>query len=256
VAVRAQPIESDPMRFYVGLHQPSDAKHLPRAFISANRLIRRRRTLGCPNWIMDSGAFTEISTHGHYRSSVESYARLINRWSFYSAGLDAAVSQDFMCEPFILERTGLTVEQHQQLTIERYDALKQLVRSAYLMPVLQGYAATDYVAHIGMYGDRLEADSWVGIGSICKRNTSVAEVEGIVMAIRTRRPDLRLHGFGLKTTALYSALVRDALYSADSMAWSFAARRQGRNRNDWREACKFAQRIERMPVQLNLLSLI
>jgi hypothetical protein len=35
-----------------------------------------------------------------------------------------------------------------------------------------------------------------------------------------------LHGFGIKTTSLLWADVRDNLYSADSMAWSFAARMQ------------------------------
>lgn len=34
--------------------------------------------------------------------------------------------------------------------------------------------------------------------------------------------------------------VREFLYSADSMAWSFAARKQGRSANDWREAARFA----------------
>lgn len=36
-----------------------------------------------------------------------------------------------------------------------------------------------------------------------------------------------------------SAQLDVALHSADSMAWSFAARRQGRNANDWREAMRW-----------------
>jgi hypothetical protein len=50
-----------------------------------------------------------------------------------------------------------------------------------------------------------------------------------------------------------SALVRDCLYSADSMAWSFAARKRGGNANDVREAIRFAHRIQSMPVQGNLM---
>jgi ribosomal protein L11 len=46
----------------------------------------------------------------------------------------------------------------------------------------------------------------------------------ILKAIKAERPDLRLHGFGIKTTALSWEEVRDNLESADSMAWSFAAR--------------------------------
>ncbi|MGX7709153.1 hypothetical protein [Methylobacterium sp. Gmos1] len=42
---------------------------------------------------------------------------------------------------------------------------------------------------------------------------------------------------------LLHAGVRELLYSADSMAWSFAARRQGRNGNDPAEAHRFVERV-------------
>jgi hypothetical protein len=72
------------------------------------------------------------------------------------------------------------------------------------------------------------------------------QIERILAHIKWHRPDLRLHGFGLKATALASCIVRECLHSADSMAWSFAARREGRDRNSWREAAAFNQRIEAM----------
>lgn len=235
------------MKFYTGLHQPSDARHFERAFISVNRLNGHRtrtKPLGCGEWIMDSGAFTEISTHGYYRTSVEDYAREINRWAFPGSGLVAAVAQDFMCEPWIVKKTGLTVSIHQLHTVERYDALARLAPGVYIMPVLQGYAAADYLRHLQMYGDRLAHGAYVGVGSVCKRNASIATIEQILSAIKQARPDLRLHGFGLKLTALSSPLVRELLYSADSMAWSLSARKQGRSGNDYREALAFARRIE------------
>lgn len=236
--------------FYVGLHQPSDAQHFERAFVSVNRLRGRRKPVGAREWIMDSGAFTEIATHGCYRQGVESYAAEVNRWAYPGSGLVAAVAQDWMCEPWMVAKTGLSVAAHQRLTIERYDALLPLVRGVYVMPVLQGYLAADYLLHLDMYGDRLAPGAYVGVGSVCKRNTNVGAIEGILLAIKRARPDLRLHGFGLKSTALGSALVRDALHSADSMAWSFSARRQGRNANDWREARRWVDRIEGQPVQM------
>ncbi|MFG1332044.1 hypothetical protein V5F41_12430 [Xanthobacter autotrophicus] len=240
----------DHLRLYVGLHQPSDAQHFDRAFISVNRLRGRKKAVAAGEWIMDSGAFTEIATHGRYRTGVEEYAAEIGRWAHPGSGLVAAVAQDWMCEPWIVEKTGLSVEAHQRLTIERYDALLLLVRGVYVMPVLQGYAVADYLRHLAAYGGRLGSGAYVGVGSVCKRNVNVASVEGILLAIQRARPDLRLHGFGLKATALSSALVRDALYSADSMAWSFAARRQGRNANDWREARRWADGIAAQSVQL------
>jgi hypothetical protein len=87
----------------------------------------------------------------------------------------------------------------------------------------------------------------VGVGSVCKRNANAGTIEGILSAIKAARPDLRLHGFGLKLTALASAAVRDFLESADSMAWSYSARKQGRSANDWREAMAFTQKINRPP---------
>lgn len=240
------------MKFYVGLHQPSDARHFDRAFISVNRLRRRRKAVMAGAWIMDSGAFSEISTNGRYRQGAEDYAAEINRWSYEGSGLVAAVAQDYMCEPWIVAKTGLSVVEHQRLTIERYDALRPLVTGVYVMPVLQGYTVSDYLCHLDMYGDRLAFGAYVGVGSVCKRNVKVGEIESILLAIKRRRPDLRLHGFGLKATSLSSAVVRDALESADSMAWSFAARRQGRNANDWREAARWTSRIHQQPVQMSL----
>lgn len=235
--------------FYVGLHQPSDAPHVERAFISVNRVRGRLKPVAAAEWIMDSGAFTELATHGCYRHGVEEYAAEVNRLATINPGLIAVVSQDWMCEGWMLDKTGLTVADHQRLTIERYDALLALIRSVYLMPVLQGYRVHEYLAHIDQYGERLKPGMLVGVGSVCKRNGNPQAIEAVLTAIKIKRPDLRLHGFGLKTTALGSGLVRECLDSADSMAWSFAARRQGRNANDWREAVAFAATIDAMPVQ-------
>lgn len=241
------------MMFYVGLHQPADAQHFDRSFISVNRVRRRKKPVPARSWIMDSGAFTEIATHGEYRHGVEEYAAVIRRWAYEGSGLVAAVAQDWMCEPWIVEKTGLSVPEHQRLTIERYDALRACdTGGVYIMPVLQGYSPADYVSHIKQYGDRLPQGAWVGVGSVCKRNGDPAAIEDVLMAIKAVRPDLRLHGFGLKTTALASGLVRALLWTADSMAWSFAARKQGRNGNDWREARRFVSRIETMVVQGHL----
>jgi hypothetical protein len=241
------------MRFFIGLHQPSDAQHFDAAFVSVNRLRGRRGSFKVGDWIMDSGAFTEISTHGYWRSNASDYAEEIKRWS-KNGNLLAAVAQDYMCEPFILAKTGKTITEHQQLTVGRYkDLIACDTGGIYVMPVLQGFAPADYVAHIRMYGDALRHGAWVGVGSVCKRNGDARAIEAVLLAIKRERPDLLLHGFGLKTTALGSGLVRSLLHTADSMAWSFAARKQGGNANCWREAAKFLNRIEKMPVQYQLL---
>lgn len=240
------------MRFFTGLHQPADARQFDAAFISVNRLRSRRSGFPVGDWIMDSGAFTTILKHGGYPESVNAYAAQIKRWAT-NGRLLAAVAQDFMCEEHMLKITGKTIAEHQQLTIERFDALAACdVGGVTIMPVLQGYAPGDYVSHIEMYGDRLAAGMWVGVGSVCKRNGDPYAVERVLLAIANRRPDLRLHGFGLKSTALSSWLVTELLYTADSMAWSYAARREGRNSNDWREAKAWTARIDTRPMQYGL----
>jgi hypothetical protein len=242
------------MRFFTGLHQPSDARHFDAAFISVNRLRDRKSPLTCGDWIMDSGAFTEISTHGRYRHEVAEYAAEIRRWATNGSGrLLAAVAQDWMCEPWIVAKTGLSVAEHQRRTVERFDQLRaEDTAGVYVLPVLQGYEPEDYLAHLDAYGDRIKPGAWVGVGSICKRNGDPQAIATVLHGIKQARPDLRLHGFGLKTTALADPLVRSLLYTADSMAWSFAARREGRNPNDWREAQRWADVIARQPVQTML----
>jgi hypothetical protein len=241
------------MLFYVGLHMPSHASRFERCMISVNRLRHRRSGFDVGEWMMDSGAFTEISRHGRYRESPEDYAVQIRRW-YGNGKMVAAVSQDFMCEQFILDKTGMTTAEHQRLTIERYDLLLPLVGDAYLLPVLQGYEPQEYVDHIRQYGRRLKAGAWTGVGSVCKRNVDIDAIEEVLMAIRTERPDLRLHGFGVKLTALKSSVVNDCLYSADSLAWSFSARKQGRDGNDPDEATAFVEKVARQRIRTRAFS--
>lgn len=271
------------VEFFPGLHQPSDAHRFERACICIRRLWRRKKPLGGVKVIVDSGAFMELLLHGEYRESVEAYAGELSR--LYTHGIVnivVAVSQDFMCEDFMLARTGATnaaladlpygpaprsdlIALHQKWTIERYDALKAALSELFpagipfpVMPVLQGYAPADYLRHVAAYGPRLTRGMWVGVGSVCKRNSQPKAIADVLAPLA--RFGFRLHGFGVKLTALLSAQVRRLLASADSMAWSYSARKQGRSANDWREAMSFVRRIEAAvnlpfePYQLDLWS--
>jgi len=235
-----------PDRFYIGLHHPCLAQHFERCFISVNTLRPRKGPFRVLDWIMDSGAFSEVFNHGGYRRGVEEYAAQIARWSGVGSLL-AAVSQDYMCEPIVLAKTGLTVAHHQALTIERYDALLQELLAlgcrTYVMPVLQGYELEEYVAHVRAYGARLAPGAWVGVGSVCKRNGRPEAIAAILAALLDVRPDLRFHGFGVKLTALAESGVRDRLYSSDSIAWSYEARKKGRDANGPTEALRYAGKV-------------
>jgi hypothetical protein len=244
-------------RFYCGMDHCSDADRVQRSCISV-RTIRKRKSGFNPSkrgWIMDSGAFTEISTHGCYVTSHDEYGRDINRWHTTVPGLQAAVAQDWMCEDFILEKTGKTIAEHQSLTVESYDEVLRRVRKAYLMPVLQGYEPREYLHHLSMYGSRLKRGAWVGVGSLCKRNIRPSAISDVLGPIKRHRPDLKLHGFGIKTTSLQDELVSDLLWSCDSMAWSFAARMKGRNQHSPLEAIRFVERISKLPIQRHLFGI-
>jgi len=242
------------VRFYVGVDDVANVHHVAYAMVSANRLRNRRSMFAANVWIMDSGAFTIVNKHGGYPEGVEQYAEIIRR--FAGCGrLVAAVAQDYMCESFVLHRTGTTVADHQRLTIERYDALIQCdTAGIQIMPVLQGYDPAEYADHVRQYGDRLTPGMWVGVGSVCKRNRNPGSVVAVLEAIHAVRPDLRLHGFGVKITALRNQRVRELFHSADSMAWSFAARIEGRNAHDIGEAIRYAAKVDAQPVQHVLFS--
>jgi hypothetical protein len=137
--------------------------------------------------------------------------------------LDNAAPQDWMCEPFMIERTGLRVAEHLHRTVENYLTLRRLAPGLPFIPCVQGWRLADYLACLELYasaGVDLAALPRVGLGSVCRRQ-STAEIAVIVTELARR--GLRLHGFGVKTGGLH--LYGHLLASADSMAWSYAARR-------------------------------
>lgn len=89
------------MRFYIGLHKANLASHFGSCFISVNILRGRKSDFAVNDWIMDSGAFTELLRFGRYRYPVEEYAEQVERWKT-CGNLEMAVCQDYMCEPFML----------------------------------------------------------------------------------------------------------------------------------------------------------
>lgn len=238
------------MRFFVGVHHPHQAHRFEASFISANTLRRRKGSFPVNDWILDSGAFTILNKEPHtYPEPPEAYVAEIRRWKAMGCGrLIAAVSQDYMCEASVLEKTGLSVGEHQRLTIERYDAIRHSNPPVYIMPILQGYAVDEYVSHLAEYGWRLYPRQYVGVGSVCGR-TDVHQIHLIFKTIKRLRPDLRLHGFGLHRMALHDEEIRGMLESADSMAWSSGERWRGGDANDYDAAERFQEMIETMPLQ-------
>jgi hypothetical protein len=248
-------------RFYVGVHHPRMAWPLTlrgfRVCLSANVLRGPGGEVpfvGCDEpWLLDSGAFTQVALRGGFEQSTGDYAAMIRR--FAGTGLIAASIQDYMCEPVALRATGLTVARHQALTLDRFDAIRDAgTAGVHLLAVLQGRTPDDYRRHLDAYGTRIGLGAWVGVGSLCKRQGDPAVIAAILDAVLLDRPDLRLHGVGCKRTSLLDEAVRTRLATADSMAWSLAARFEGLDQNAWDEAGRFALGVGGCPEAVERLA--
>lgn len=118
-------------------------------------------------------------------------------------------------------------EEHRKRTVQSYLTLRDLAPEIPWCPVVQGWQPDDYRRTIELYdknGVNLERLPIVGVGSVCRRH-GTAQAVGILRAVLHEIPQARLHGFGFKTQGLM--LAKDLLVSADSMAWSVKARREG-----------------------------
>jgi hypothetical protein len=212
--------------FYLGTHQPHWlwTAQFP-LFVSHRQLARRRGPLSpaASRWALDSGGFTELSLHGRWLTTTEQYVTAVTRYAEQLGMPDFVAPMDRMCEPSIIERTGLSVAEHCHQTVANYLELRQLAPHLPVIPVLQGWRLADYLACRDLYqsaGVDLAALPRVGLGSVCRRQ-STAAIAAIVTTLTGL--GIRLHGFGVKTTGL--RLYGEHLASFDSMAWSYAARR-------------------------------
>jgi hypothetical protein len=212
--------------FWLGTHQPHwlERTSVP-LFVSHRRLSEYRtlpRALGW--WALDSGAFSEIDHFREWRTTPSQYVADVRRFSREVGKLLWAAPQDWMCEPYIVAKTGLSVEEHQRRTVASLIDLRMRAPEIHWIPVLQGYTPTEFARCAEMYlkaGINLLGEPLVGLGSVCRRQaTRVAE--DIVRAFA--KAGVRLHGFGFKILGLKR--VRDALFSSDSLSWSFTARRE------------------------------
>lgn len=206
------------MRFFLGTHMVNWLERVDVPLFVSRRRLESRKTLPQPlgSWALDSGGFTELSTHGRWLITEDEYVAQVRRYFDAMPGLQWVAPMDWMCEPFVLAKTGLTVQEHQQRTVENFLRLRDQL-GLLVIPVLQGWERDDYLRCAEMYSD-LADEHVVGIGSVCRRHNTT-EAARIFRSL----DGLNLHGFGVKTDGLYA--YGDCLVSADSMAWSARGRR-------------------------------
>lgn len=218
---------------YLGTHEPSwlSKAGVP-LFISHRRLSRLRGALpvAAAPWALDSGGFSELSMFGAWRTSAAEYVAAVARYDTEIGRLDFAAPMDWMSEPDMVAKTGLSVIEHQRRTVSNYIDLVARWSTVSdsevpFQPVIQGYAIGDYLRCMDMYADAgvdLGAVPVVGVGSVCRRQHT-DEIRAVFEAILERDAELPVHGFGVKILGLRE--YGNLLTTADSMAWSYNARR-------------------------------
>lgn len=179
-------------------------------------------------WILDSGGFSFLRLQGKYPMNEKQYlehAHLLNP--------NLTVSMDWMCEPDIIKRTGLSIKEHIEKTVSSYWTILNIIdthpgniiesASSFnnipgVLGVIQGWSIEDYLSCIDLLRDHDLIQPYMGVGTLCRRH-SEKQILHILRAIKRELPNVQLHGFGVKTSILKYPEARELLYSIDSAAW-------------------------------------
>ncbi len=210
--------------FYLGIHHGHWLRTVPvPVFVSHVTLAKYKRALPkrLPGaiWALDSGAFSQIGEYGRWVMTAREYVKAVRRYRDEIGGLEWAAPMDWMCEPGMLTKTGLSVAEHQHRTIESVLELRSLAADLPFAAVLQGWDLPSYVRCVRMYAEAgidLAAEPVVGLGSVCRRQGT--DEIGRIVTVLADEFNLRLHGFGVKFQGVTK--YGSALASSDSMAWS------------------------------------
>lgn len=222
------------MRLYLGTHMPNwlwapEFREVP--LFLCHRTLRTRKTSfpqATTRYAVDSGAFTELTTHGRWVETPEQYIAGLRRYADELGPFDFAGQQDYVCRSDALDaielHTGTRPDVGELLraTVDNLLVLRRLAPDLPIAPTIQGGTFEDYMRCADMFiaaGFDLAAEPVVGVGSLV--GMAPKAVERIVTALRARGIT-NLHAFGVKSRALAGAA--HGIDSADSSSWSFAGR--------------------------------
>jgi hypothetical protein len=139
------------VRFWTGTHMPGwlEMTDAP-LFISRVRLDRcktlprRRAVMGARLGRLHAAQPAAAQVDDARRR----VRRARRRYASEIGGMEWAAPQDWMCEPWIVEKTGLSVREHQERTVANYLDLRG--RGPFI-PVLQGWTLADYETCADLY---------------------------------------------------------------------------------------------------------
>jgi hypothetical protein len=182
---------------------------------------------------LDSAGFVAMTLYGgEYPWSVAEYVNFATAFPF-----DWYSSMDYCCEREIAADRQI-VRRRVELTAERYgDCIEhaRYLREGEGMdwvtdatPIVQGWLPEDYRECVHLLDQHMH-DGWpelVGVGSVCRRQlTGPDGIDRILATLDSvLPPHVKLHLFGVKSTALRKLAKHPRIASIDSCAWDFAAR--------------------------------
>lgn len=212
-----------PFVFYLGAPEVNwlEQTDVP-LFISHVRLRARKRLPRARGWwCLDSGAYSQLRSHGKFLDSPREYAAKVRRYREEIGNMIWCSPQDWMIEEDAMRKTGLNRDQHQQRTVWSFIEIKSIAPDLPWMPILQ----PPYPRCVELYekaGVNLRDFPNVGVGTVCKRNfRGVDTIQADLWELHYLY-GLELHGFGVETSGLECC--KDFFVSTDSQAWSIQAR--------------------------------
>jgi queuine/archaeosine tRNA-ribosyltransferase len=232
---------SDLFTFYFGAASGSARKAL-RELNEPNVMINYATKNNTP-WggierlFIDSGGYSFMKGKGEYETDDEAYVAFLE-----NTQPELFALRDYPCEPEILDEHSRTVADHQRMTTERHRSLLGMIDDCDGQPVavLQGWETDDYLRHLETYKQEGLLTGYLGIGSVCRRN-SEQEIRDIILSVAAALPDGHdLHAFGVKSSVLQFSKVREALSSADSQSYEMQAQwgslKRGLESKTWRDS--------------------
>lgn len=233
-----------PVEVMVGMPKPTgglrdEAPVGATILVSANALwndAKREFRLPDPapygNIALDSSGFVAMKRYGGYRWDVSEYVEFASTkpWKWWAA-------MDYCCEPEIAEDRA-EVQRRVDLTVETLAECREYVTywqevegvhwATQPMPVLQGWRAEDYRRCVAGV-NKVLGGKWpevVGLGSVCRRKLHgpdglLALLDEMDLVLPA---GVRLHLFGVKSTALDKIGKHPRVASTDSCAWDMDAR--------------------------------
>lgn len=190
------------------------------------------------NLFIDSGGYSFIKGMGEYQTPARDYLDYIK-----DVSPNAFALRDYPCEPDVLEEHNRTIKDHQDMTTDAHIELMNLLESEYaidaeVVSVVQGRSVDEYLRHLDDLREHGVLTDYVGIGSVCGRHAT-KEIKPIVEAIDKATPSkTKIHTFGTKVSCLQQRELVERIDSMDSMAYSFRARADSREKNimcGWRQ---------------------